>query len=214
MKGCPTCPCLPLPCSAEVPYGHFVVEGFAQPCMPIPALPEMNEASQMSCCRLSAAYFTDKICCEPLTPHLHFSDLRDGQPQYMEQLGRFLHAFATTIKQLQGYYGPFEVESSDTPRTSLEVCSKSWGPCSLDDPPARLFLNALGTYSLTPEFVRFLSSDRTLQCVYDSPQQSSLSITMTAHIGFGSQLTHLLHGAVNLGHQLGSCTQASAPAPC
>ena len=151
----------------------------------------------MGCCRLSAAYFTDKICCEPLTPHLHFSDLRDGQPQYMEQLGRFLHAFATTIKQLEGYYGAFKVGSSDTPRTSLEVCSKSRGPCCLGDPLARLLWYAWGTYSLTPEFDRFPSSDCTLQCVYDSPQQSSLSIMMTAHIGAGSQLTHLLHGAVN-----------------
>ena len=83
----------------------------------------------MSCCRLSAAYFTDKICCEPLTPHLHFSDLRDGQPQYMEQLGRFLLAFATAIKQLQDFYGAFKVGSSDTPRTLKEVCSKSRGPC-------------------------------------------------------------------------------------
>ena len=63
----------------------------------------------MICCRLSAAYFTDKVCLEPLTPQLHFSDLRDGQPQYMEQLGRFLQAFATAVEQTEDFYDGYKM---------------------------------------------------------------------------------------------------------
>ena len=68
--------------------------------------------SSLSCCRLSALYFTNKICIEPLTPLLHFSDLRDGQPQYMERLGRFLQAFATAVKHLKDFHETFEAGST------------------------------------------------------------------------------------------------------
>ncbi len=30
--------------------------------------------------RIYALHLTDNVCCEPLTSHLNFSDLRDGQP--------------------------------------------------------------------------------------------------------------------------------------
>ena len=67
--------------------------------------------SSLSCCRMSAIYFTDKICIEPLTPLLHFPDLRDGQPKYMEQLGRLLQGFVTAVKQIEDFHENFKVGS-------------------------------------------------------------------------------------------------------
>lgn len=39
-------------------------------------------------------YFTDKVCCEPLTPYMHFANLRLAQPEYMERLIAMLQALA------------------------------------------------------------------------------------------------------------------------
>ena len=54
--------------------------------------------------RIYALYLTDKVCCEPLTPQLHFSDLRDGQPAYMQYLGSVLEALAVSLDRLAILY--------------------------------------------------------------------------------------------------------------
>jgi len=38
--------------------------------------------------------FTDRVCCEPLTPYMYFADLRVAQPEYMERLMAMLKALA------------------------------------------------------------------------------------------------------------------------
>ena len=45
-------------------------------------------------------FFTDRICCEPLTEWVHFADLRDGQPGSMLYLIRIVHAFGELCSKL------------------------------------------------------------------------------------------------------------------
>lgn len=51
-------------------------------------------------CRVHALFFTDSICCEPLTEWVHFADLRAGQPAYMEYLVRIMHALGVLCDDL------------------------------------------------------------------------------------------------------------------
>ncbi|EIE24452.1 hypothetical protein COCSUDRAFT_61877 [Coccomyxa subellipsoidea C-169] len=50
--------------------------------------------------RVHILYFTDRVSCEPLTPWLHFADLRVAQPQYMEYLMGVLQAVAECADDL------------------------------------------------------------------------------------------------------------------
>lgn len=50
--------------------------------------------------RVHALFYTDKVCCEPLTPWLHFADLRDAQPSYMLGLVRVVDALAVLCNDL------------------------------------------------------------------------------------------------------------------
>lgn len=48
--------------------------------------PQNKTRSSWLACRLHAVFFTDKVCCEPLTELLHFTDVQEGQPDYMVKL--------------------------------------------------------------------------------------------------------------------------------
>ena len=52
-------------------------------------------------------FFTDRVCCEPLTEWVHFADLRDGQPGYMLYLVRIVHAFGELCSALSLAMGPY-----------------------------------------------------------------------------------------------------------
>jgi len=62
--------------------------------------------------RVHALYYTDKICCEPLTAMLHFSDLRYVVPLYTETMMRTLKALMVALGQLREYYEPFHTDNS------------------------------------------------------------------------------------------------------
>ncbi|KAK9805569.1 hypothetical protein WJX72_005689 [[Myrmecia] bisecta] len=50
--------------------------------------------------RVHALFFTDRVCCEPLTEWVHFADLRTAQPCYMEYLLRILGALAVCLDEI------------------------------------------------------------------------------------------------------------------
>ena len=50
-------------------------------------------------CRIHV-FYTDKVCCEPLTEWLHFADLRDGQPDYMVSLVRTMQALGVLVNSV------------------------------------------------------------------------------------------------------------------
>ena len=59
------------------------------------------------CYRIHALFFTDRICCEPLTEWVHFADLREGQPQYMLYLVRIVYALAELCNNLSVALAPY-----------------------------------------------------------------------------------------------------------
>ena len=59
------------------------------------------------CYRIHALFFTDRICCEPLTEWVHFADLHEGQPQYMLYLVRIMHAFGKLCADLSLVMEPY-----------------------------------------------------------------------------------------------------------
>ena len=54
--------------------------------------------------RISALYYTDRICLEPLTSYMHLQDVRGGQPRYTLEVMRILEAFAAAVRSLQQFY--------------------------------------------------------------------------------------------------------------
>ncbi len=59
------------------------------------------------CCRVNALFFTDRICCEPLTEWIHFADLWDGQPAYMEYLVRIMYGLGVLCEDLCKQLSPY-----------------------------------------------------------------------------------------------------------
>ena len=51
-------------------------------------------------CRIHAFFFTNKICCEPLTEWRHFADLREAQPEYMLYLVRVVQALGVLVNSV------------------------------------------------------------------------------------------------------------------
>ena len=72
-----------------------------------PAYVSCTAKAFFPCCRIHALFFTDRICCEPLTEWVHFADLREGQPGYMLYLVRIVHAFAELCSNLSLAMGPY-----------------------------------------------------------------------------------------------------------
>ena len=54
-----------------------------------------------SCCRVSALWLADKVCCEPLTPLMPLLNLGRAQPGSQERLVRLLKATADVTLMLQ-----------------------------------------------------------------------------------------------------------------
>ena len=59
-------------------------------------------------CRVHALFFTNKICCEPLTEWVHFADLRGGQEDYMMYLCRIMHSLSQMLDELSTELRPLE----------------------------------------------------------------------------------------------------------
>ena len=84
--------------------------------------------------RAHALYLSScKICCEPLTPLLHLSDMRLAVPGYTEMLARTMKALVMTLQKLQELYQPF-LSSTQSNSSKLFVSStlpyalqKRWG---------------------------------------------------------------------------------------
>ena len=58
--------------------------------------------------RVFALYLSmGKVCCEPLTPLFHLSDLRLSVPGYTERMARTLKAVVLTLEKLRQFYKPF-----------------------------------------------------------------------------------------------------------
>ena len=61
--------------------------------------------------RVHALYYTDKVCCEPLTPTFHLSDMRSSVRGYTEQMARALKAVVLAMRRMQSeVYTPFMLE--------------------------------------------------------------------------------------------------------
>ena len=79
--------------------------------------------------RAHALYLSsDKICCEPLTPLLHLSDMRLAVPGYTEMLARTMKALVMTIEKLKELYKPF---SSGSQKSSSKLFVSSNLPYAL-----------------------------------------------------------------------------------
>ena len=79
--------------------------------------------------RAHALYLSsNKICCEPLTPLLHLSDMRLAVPGYTEMLARTMKALVMTIEKLQKLYEPFY---SGTQESSSKLFVSSYLPYAL-----------------------------------------------------------------------------------
>ena len=55
-------------------------------------------------CRISALFYTDRICMEPLTEYITMLDFLDTQPERMYQSARILHALALGLMELDKLY--------------------------------------------------------------------------------------------------------------
>ena len=67
----------------------------------------LHDTSISACCRIHALFYTDRICCEPLTEWVHFTDLRHGQPGYMLYLVRIMDAFGKLCSALSSAMVPY-----------------------------------------------------------------------------------------------------------
>ena len=67
----------------------------------------LHDTSISACCRIHALFYTDRICCEPLTEWVHFADLRHGQPGYMLYLVRIMDAFGKLCSALSSAMVPY-----------------------------------------------------------------------------------------------------------
>jgi len=68
--------------------------------------------------RVHALYYADKVCCEPLSPMMHFSDMRYIVPGYTETMMRTLKALVLALGELRKYYQLFGPDNrrSEEPR--------------------------------------------------------------------------------------------------
>ena len=74
------------------------------------AMPQPSPVVCVPLPRVHALYYTDKVCCEPLTPTFHLSDMRSSVRGYTEQVARALKAVVLAMWQMQKVYTPFMLE--------------------------------------------------------------------------------------------------------
>ena len=66
-------------------------------------------------CRVTALFYTDKICAEPMTDYMCMMDLLDSQPERMYHTARVLHALTLGVEELHALYSQVSQSSMAMP---------------------------------------------------------------------------------------------------
>ena len=107
----------------------------------------LNDHGPSMVCRVSALFFTDKICAEPLTEHLCMMDLMDSQPKKMYHTARVLHALTLGIEELHSLY--CKVNQSNTTMLNEPCPTRPEGQSSQRKWPVMISHQAFRIFTLT-----------------------------------------------------------------